>query len=73
MGRPRPWDRPGKKKIEEIDGIGCEPFQVSATTEEVLEWIGEGLRSQMLVFSDSNSPIRCPRYSIDAPCVQEFV
>ena len=34
----------GKKRIEEIDGIGCHPVLISATTEEVLEWIGDGLR-----------------------------
>jgi hypothetical protein len=37
-----------KKRIEEIDGIGCNPVLVSATTEEMLEWIGEGLRSGSL-------------------------
>jgi hypothetical protein len=31
----------GKKRIEEIDGIGCQPVLISATTEEVLEWIPE--------------------------------
>jgi hypothetical protein len=60
-----------KKRIEEIDGIGCEPVLISTTTEEVLEWIGDGLRSQMLAFPDSNSSIRWPRYSIDTLCVQE--
>ena len=61
----------GKKRIEEIDGIGCQPVLISATTEEMLEWIGHGLRSQTLAFPDSNSPIRWPRYSIDILCVQE--
>jgi len=61
----------GRKRIEEIDGIGCQPVVISATTEEMLEWIGHGLRLQTLAFPDSNSPIRWPRYSIDAPCVQE--
>jgi hypothetical protein len=70
MGRRHPWDRREKKRIEEIEGIGCEPVQVSATTEEVLGGIGEGLRSQMLAFPDSNSPIRWARYSIDALCLQ---
>ena len=37
----------GKKRIEEIDGIGCQPVLISATTEEVLEWIGDGLRSRV--------------------------
>jgi len=60
-----------RKRIEEIDGIGCQPVVISATTEEMLEWIGHGLRMQTLAFPDSNSPIRWPRYSIDALCVQE--
>jgi hypothetical protein len=54
------------RRIEEIDGIGCEPVLISATTEEMLQWIGDGLRSQMLAFPGSNNPIRWPRYSIDS-------
>ncbi len=60
----------GKKRIEEIDGIGCQPVLISTTTEEVLDWIGDGLRLQTLAFPDSNNPIRWPRYSIDSPIVQ---
>jgi hypothetical protein len=41
-----------KRKVEEIDGIGCEPVVISATTEEVLEWVGEGLRSGNLGFPE---------------------
>jgi hypothetical protein len=55
-----------KRKIEELDGIGCQPVLISATTEEMLEWIGNGLRSQILTFPGSNNPIRWPRYSIDS-------
>jgi len=47
----------GKKRIEQIDGIGCEPVLISATTEEVLEWIGGGLRSEALGFPEKNGPI----------------
>ena len=47
-----------KKRIEEIDGIGCKPVLISATTEEMLEWIGEGLRSQALAFPVTSGPIR---------------
>lgn len=53
-----------KKRIEEIDGIGCEPVLVSATTEEMLEWIGEGLRSQALVFPVARGPICWPQVSV---------
>jgi hypothetical protein len=53
-----------KKRVEEIDGIGCEPVLVSATTEEMLEWIGEGLRSQVLAFPTSSGPILWRHYSL---------
>jgi hypothetical protein len=51
-----------KKRIEEIDGIGCKPVVISATTEEALEWISEGLRSGLLSFPGSFGPIIWPRY-----------
>jgi hypothetical protein len=53
-----------KKRIEEIDGIGCEPVLISATTEEILEWIGDGLRSQALAFPTASGPIRWPRFPL---------
>ena len=53
-----------KKRIEEIDGIGCEPVLISATTEEILEWIGEGLRSDSLIFPNFAGPIKWPQFSL---------
>lgn len=53
-----------KKCIEEIDGIGCEPVLISATTEEMLEWIGDGLRSGSVTFPEKAGPIIWPRYSL---------
>ena len=53
-----------KKRIEEIDGIGCEPVLVRANTEEVLEWIGEGLRSGALAFPCETGAVRWPRHPI---------
>jgi len=53
-----------KKRIEEIDGIGCDPVVISATTEEMLEWIGEGLHSQAVVFPVSSGPILWAKVSI---------
>jgi hypothetical protein len=55
-----------KKRIEEIDGIGCEPVLISATTEEMLEWIGDGLRSGALAFPEGNGSVTWPRYSVAA-------
>jgi hypothetical protein len=53
-----------KKRIEEIDGIGCEPVVVSAATEELLEWIGEGLRSRAIEFPKHNGAVAWPRHSL---------
>jgi hypothetical protein len=53
-----------KRRIEEIDGIGCAPVLVSATTEEMLEWIGEGLRTGELAFPSEAGPVAWPRPSI---------
>ena len=53
-----------KKRIEEIDGIGCKPVLVRATTEEVLEWIGVGLRSGAMAFPSETGAVAWPRPSI---------
>ena len=53
-----------KKRVEEIDGIGCQPVLISATTEEILEWMGEGLRSQGLDFPVASGAIRWPEFSV---------
>jgi len=39
-------------RIEELDGIGCQPVLISATTEEMLECIGDGLRNRALTLPD---------------------
>jgi len=56
----------GKKRIEEIDGIGCRPVLISAATEEVLEWIGDGLHSGRLTFPVNDGLIVWPRIGIAA-------
>jgi transposase len=53
-----------KERIKALDGIGCQPVLISATTEEALDWIGEGLRSQTLSFPEKNGPITWPQYSL---------
>ena len=50
-----------EERIKPLDGIGCQPVLISATTEEVLEWIGDGLKSQALGFPEKNGPIAWPR------------
>jgi hypothetical protein len=52
-----------EERIKPLDGIGCQPLLISATTEEVLEWIGNGLRSKALSFPEKNGPILWPNRS----------
>jgi len=55
-----------EERIKILDGIGCQPVLISATTEEMLEWIGDGLRSRVLSFPDWNGPIVWPRFALPA-------
>jgi len=55
----------GKKRVEQIDDIGYQSVLISATTEEMLEWIGEGLRSRVLGFPE-NGPIVWARFALSA-------
>ena len=52
-----------EERIKLLDGIGCQPVLISATTEEVLELIGDGLRSKALSFPQKNGPIIWPNRS----------
>jgi hypothetical protein len=52
-----------EERIKPLDGIGCQPVLISATTEEMLEWIGDGLRSKALRFPEKNGPILWPNRS----------
>jgi len=52
-----------EERIKPLDGIGCQPVLISATTEEVLEWIGDGLRSRILSFPERNGPISWPQFT----------
>jgi hypothetical protein len=53
-----------EERIKALEGIGCQPVLISATTEEVLEWIGDGLRSCVLIFPERNGPIVWPRFTL---------
>jgi hypothetical protein len=53
-----------EERIKGLDGIGCQPVLISATTEELLGWIGDGLRSQALTFPENNGPVYWPQLSL---------
>jgi hypothetical protein len=53
-----------KKRVEEIDGIGCDPVRISVTADEMMEWISEGMRSGILRLQMQNGPIIWPQYRL---------
>src|SRR5664280_2164310 len=50
-----------EERIKPLDGIGCQPVLISATTEEMHMWIGDGLKSKALAFPERNDPITWPK------------
>jgi len=44
-----------QRRIESLIGLGCSPVAVNATNEEILVWIGKGLRQGTLHIPDENN------------------
>ena len=57
-----------EERIKPLDGIGCQPVLISATTEEMLDWIGDGLKTEALSFSQKNGLIAWPKCHSN-PCL----
>jgi hypothetical protein len=51
-------------RISPLDGIGCFPVMITASAEELLEWLEAGVRGGELPFPEKNGPIRWPRTSL---------
>ena len=47
-----------KGRITPVDSIGCSAVVISATCDELLEWMGSGVGGGELSFPESNGPIR---------------
>ena len=47
-----------KGRITPVDTIGCSAVVISATCDELLEWMGSGVGRGELSFPESNGPIR---------------
>lgn len=47
-----------KDRITPVDGIGCSAAVISATSEELLEWMGDRTIQGELSFPETNVPIR---------------
>ncbi len=51
-------------KLIEMEGYACEPITVKTTREEMLAWIGEGVRTKALPFPEYDGPIFWPQYEL---------
>jgi len=47
-----------KGRIAPVDSIGCSAAVISATSEELLEWLGQGVAWGELPFPETNGPVR---------------
>jgi hypothetical protein len=47
-----------EKRIVPVDSIGCSATVISATCEDLLEWMGDGVGRGELSFPESNGPVR---------------
>jgi hypothetical protein len=54
----------GDKLIRRLDGIGCNPAIILGTRQDVMDRIGEALRTGLLAFPDKNGPILWPRFDL---------
>ena len=47
-----------KGRVTSVDGIGCAAALITATCEELLEWMEAGVRRGEFAFPESNGPVR---------------
>ena len=62
VGRARLGVVEAEERVQPLDGIGCQPVLISATTEEVLAWISAALQSGEISFPENNGPILWPSF-----------
>jgi hypothetical protein len=51
-------------RIRPVDSVGCQAAVISATSEELLEWMGEGAARGELSLPETNGTIRWPSTSL---------
>jgi hypothetical protein len=52
------------KLIRRLDGIGCHPAIILGTRQDVMDRIGEALKTGLLALSEKNGPILWPSFDI---------
>ncbi len=52
------------EKVQELEGIGCQPVVIHATRGDLLEAVSSGLGRQELCFPEVNGPVFWPSFRI---------
>ena len=55
-----------ERRVKDLDGIGCQPVMITATAEEILSWVSNGIRSHALDLPVTNGPIAWPSFALEA-------
>ena len=53
-----------EEKVQEIEGIGCQPVIIHATRESLLDAVSSGLGKRDLCFPETNGPVFWPMFRI---------
>lgn len=52
-------------RVENLIGLNCSPVRIRASREEMLSWMGEGVRRGRLRFPNNNGAIEWPDFTIN--------
>lgn len=53
-----------EKKLEPLNGIGCQPARVKATRADLMDRVSRALRNRELSFPEKNGPVLWPRFTL---------
>jgi len=53
-----------EEKVQELEGIGCQPVAIHATRSSLLEAVSSGLGQQELFFPEVNGPVLWPSFGV---------
>jgi len=53
-----------EKRIDDLTGYNCNPVRIRVSRDEMLQWIGDGVREGFLGLPPKNGPILWPTFTL---------
>ena len=53
-----------EKRIDDLTGYNCNPVRIRVSRDEMLQWIGDGVREGFLGLPPKNGPIQWPTFTL---------